>query len=68
VSYLILFLMDFVPFLKLRVSEADELEGLDRTQIGEYAFEALSEKEAACSLGGLMGDVVEDGHGGMRSV
>jgi ammonium transporter, Amt family len=67
VSYLILFLMNLVPFLRLRVEEYEELTGLDETQMGEYSFEALTEKEKTWSLAAIIGGAQEDGHGGIVS-
>jgi len=46
VSFVILTIMNQIPGLRLRVSETDEMSGLDASQIGEYAFEALTEKES----------------------
>ena len=53
--------MNMVPFLKLRVSEEEEMQGLDRTQMGEYAFEALTEKERSwsSSVDPVSGQVVQ---------
>jgi len=67
VSYIILYLMNLVPFLRLRVDENAELEGLDATQMGEFAFEALTEKEAKWSLADVVGEAHEDGKGGFVS-
>lgn len=65
VSYIILYLMNFVPFLRLRVDERSELEGMDASQMGEFSFEALTEKEAKWSLVDIVGDAKDDGHGGI---
>jgi Amt family ammonium transporter len=65
VSYLILFIMDKIPGLRLRVDEKSEMEGLDYSQIGEYAFEALTEKEAQFNLADIVGDAEADDHGGI---
>ena len=65
VSYIILFIMNLIPGLKLRVDEQSELEGLDRSQIGEYAFEALTEKEAQFNLADFVGDAEANDHGGI---
>jgi len=67
VSYIILFLMDLVPFLKLRVDSKWEMEGLDASSMGEYAFEALTEKEAALNLEEYFGEAVQDEHGAIKS-
>lgn len=67
VSYLILFIMEKIPFLTLRVDEKAELDGLDITQMGEYAFEALTLKEAQWDMEDYLGEAVEDGHGGVVS-
>lgn len=67
VSYAILYIMELIPFCSLRVDEKSELDGLDLSQMGEFAFEALTEKEAQWNLGDIMGEVVEDGRGGMQS-
>ena len=40
------------------VSEKNEMNDLDASQIGEYGFEALSEKESQWSISGIMGDAV----------
>jgi len=64
VSFVILMIMNQIPGLRLRVSEKDEMSGLDASQIGEYAFEALSEKESQWSMSNIMGDAVADEHGG----
>jgi ammonium transporter, Amt family len=68
VSYLILFLMNLIPGLKIRVDEKTEMEGLDRALMGEYTFEALSEKEAKWSLNDFLGEAEENEHGGITSV
>ena len=67
VSYIILYIMDLIPFLRLRVDERAELEGLDASQMGEFAFEALTEKEANWSLADIVGEAHDDGHGGIVS-
>jgi len=65
VSYIILYLMNLVPFLRLRVDERSELGGMDASQMGEFAFEALTEKEAKWSLADIVGDAKDDGYGGI---
>ena len=40
------------------VSEKNEMNDLDASQIGEYGFEALSEKESQWSISEIMGDAV----------
>jgi ammonium transporter, Amt family len=65
VSYIILFIMDKIPGLRLRVDERSEMEGLDYSQIGEYAFEALTEKEAQFNLADIVGDAEANDHGGI---
>ena len=67
VSYLILYLMNLVPFLKLRVDANWEIEGLDASSMGEYAFEALTQKEATLDLEDYFGHAVQDGVGAIRS-
>jgi hypothetical protein len=42
------------------------MNGLDASQIGEYAFEALSKKESQWSMSEIMGDAVAEEHGGVR--
>ena len=66
VSYIILHLMDLVP-LKLRVDAKREIEGLDASSMGEYAFEALTEKEAALDLEDYFGHAVQDEQGAIKS-
>jgi hypothetical protein len=68
VSYIILYLMDMVPFLKLRVDTKWELDGLDYSSMGEYTFEALTEKEARLNLEEYLGESLQDGDGGVHSV
>lgn len=69
VSYLILFIMNKIPGLRLRVDEKSEMEGLDYSEIGEYAFEALTEKEAQqeaqFNLADIVGDAEANDHGGI---
>ena len=67
VSYIILYLMDLVPFLKLRVDAKWEIEGLDASSMGEYAFEALTEKEAALDLEDYFGHAVQYEQGAVKS-
>jgi hypothetical protein len=57
--------MDKIPGLRLRVDERSEMEGLDYSQIGEYAFEALTEKEAQFNLADIVGDAEANDHGGI---
>jgi ammonium transporter, Amt family len=66
VSYIILYLMDFVPFLKLRVTTESELAGLDYSEMGEYAFEGVSLKMAQWD-DDILPEVVADEHGGVHS-
>lgn len=37
VSCLILLVLNFIPGLHLRVSEEDEIMGIDETEVGEFA-------------------------------
>jgi hypothetical protein len=67
VSYIILYVMNLIPFLRLRIDEKSELEGLDASQMGEFAFEALTEKEAKWSLADIVGEAKDDGYGGIVS-
>jgi ammonium transporter, Amt family len=67
VSHIILLIMNLIPGLKLCVDEQSELEGLDRSQIGEYAFEALTEKEAQFNLVDFVGDAEANDHGGITA-
>ncbi|GME84631.1 unnamed protein product [[Candida] boidinii] len=39
VTYIILFALDKVPFLKLRLSEEEEELGTDAAQIGEFTYQ-----------------------------
>jgi ammonium transporter, Amt family len=41
-SCLILLIVNFIPGLHLRVSEEDEVMGIDETEIGEFAVSLLS--------------------------
>jgi ammonium transporter, Amt family len=67
VSFIILSIMNLIPWLRLRVDEKTEMDGLDAASIGEFAFEALTEKEAKWSLAALVGEAVADDNGGVRS-
>ncbi|KAJ1972446.1 hypothetical protein H4R35_004670 [Dimargaris xerosporica] len=52
VTYLILFIMNKIPFLKLRVEEESELLGLDATQMGEEDYTHKSDgfrQNTSCS-------------------
>jgi hypothetical protein len=42
------------------VSEKDEMNSLDASQVGEYVFDALSKKEPQWSISDIMGDAVAD--------
>jgi hypothetical protein len=42
------------------------MNGLDASQVGEYAFEASSDKESQWSISETMGDAVADEHGDVR--
>ena len=68
VSYVILYLINLVPFMKLRVDEKWEMDGLDHSSMGEYTFEALTEKEAKLNLEEYLGASWEDGQGGVHSM
>jgi hypothetical protein len=67
VSYIVLYIMDLIPFLKLRVPVNWEIEGIDADQMGEYAFEALTEKEARLNLEDFLGGATQDEHGAIKS-
>jgi ammonium transporter, Amt family len=67
VSYIILYLMNLVPFLKLRVEERWEIEGLDHCSMGEYTFESLTTKEARLNLEDYFGSAVQDVNGNVVS-
>lgn len=67
VSYLVLYPMDFVPFLKLSVSAEAEPEGVDASEMGEYTFEAVSLKMTQWDGDDLVGEAVADEHGGVHS-
>lgn len=67
VSYIILFVLNMIPGLNLRVDEKTELEGLDATQMGEYAFEALTEKEAKWNIADFIGSAEATENGGIVS-
>jgi ammonia channel protein AmtB len=54
VSYAILYIMELIPLCSLRVDEKSELDGLDVSQMGEFAFEALTEKEVQWNLGDML--------------
>ena len=41
VSCLILLILNFIPGLHLRVSEEDEIMGIDETEVGEFAVSPL---------------------------
>ncbi|KAJ3058791.1 hypothetical protein HK102_010315 [Quaeritorhiza haematococci] len=47
VSYLILTLINFVPGLRLRASEEDELKGGDLGEMGEVAYELVPSSESS---------------------
>jgi len=59
--------MNLIPGLKLRVDEKTELEGLDYDEIGEFAFEALTEKAAKWSVDDFVGGAEATEHGGVVS-
>ena len=59
--------MNHIPGLRLRVFKRDEMSGLDASQIGEYAFEALTEKDPQSSMSEIMGEAVTDERGGIQS-
>jgi Amt family ammonium transporter len=42
VTFIILFIMNRIPSLRLRVDEQDEILGLDASQMGEYGYEHMS--------------------------
>jgi ammonium transporter, Amt family len=44
-TLLILFLMNFIPGLSLRVSEEEELEGIDAVEIGHPAYDFSFQQE-----------------------
>ena len=67
VSYAILYVMELIAFCSLRVDEKSELDGLDISEMGEFAFEALTEKEAQWNFEDLVGEAVDDGRGGVQS-
>lgn len=67
VSYIILYGLDLVPWFKLRVDEKSELDGLDYSQIGEYAFEALTEKESKWGIADFVGEAEATDNGGIIS-
>lgn len=50
ITTIILFVMNYIPYLKIRLAAEDEETGTDETQIGEYAFDW---EEAAQAITGV---------------
>lgn len=59
VSYIILYVMDKIPGLNIRVEPTAELDGLDASQMGEYAFETLTYPRRSPTISNLVEETVK---------
>jgi len=68
VSYAILFVMDAIPGLNIRVESRVELGGLDASQMGEFVFEGitLTSEQRSQPISNLVKETIQQDVIGMK--
>lgn len=66
-SYIILYIMDKIPGLNVRVDPTAELDGLDASQMGEYAFETLAYPRRSQTISNLVEETVKENRSEIKS-